>query len=271
MHCRGAVGCPFIVGRRQRMRKTIVHHARRATSVNRLLASLPHADLARMMKSLERVDLRLGQTLHEPHQPLEHFYFPETCIVSLLGVLANGDTSEVALIGREGCVGLGLILGGESTILRASVQSAGAALRWKTSALRRELARGGAVERMLLHYVQAVWTQTAQSALCNRHHTLEQQMCRWFLASLDRVNGNRLRMTQKLIASMLGVRRERVAMTAKKMRTRGWLSYQSGTVTVLNRAALEGCSCECYQVIKAEHNRLFQRKRKKRNDARRSR
>lgn len=223
------------------------------------------------MKTLERVDLRLGQTLHEPHQPHEDFYFPETCIVSLLGVLANGDSSEVSLTGREGCVGLGLVLGGNSTILRATVQSAGTALRWKTSALRRELKRGGAVERMLLHYVQAVWSQTAQSALCNRHHTLEQQMCRWFLASLDRVNGNTLRMTQKLIANMLGVRRERVAMTAKKMRTRGWIAYQNGTVVVLNRTALEGCACECYEVVNAEHHRLFQRKRQKRDGARKSR
>jgi CRP-like cAMP-binding protein len=238
---------------------------------NRLLASLPPADLARLMKSLERVDLRLGQILHEPNQPHEHFYFPETCIVSLLGVLANGDSSEVSLTGREGCVGLGLVLGGDSTILRATVQSAGSALRWKTSALRRELKRAGAVERMLLHYVQAVWTQTAQSALCNRHHTLEQQMCRWFLASLDRVNGNTLRMTQKLIANMLGVRRERVAIAAKGMRTRGWLAYQNGTVTVLDRAALEGCACECYEVIKAEYHRLFQRKRKKRDGPRKSR
>jgi CRP-like cAMP-binding protein len=198
-------------------------------------------------------------------------YFPETCIVSLLGVLANGDTSEVSLTGREGCVGLGLVLGGDSTILRATVQSAGTALRWKTNALRGELKRGGAVERMFLHYVQAVWSQTAQSALCNRHHTLEQQMCRWFLASLDRVNGNTLRMTQKLIANMLGVRRERVAMTAKRMRTRGWITYQNGTVVVLNRAALERCACECYEVVKAEYQRLFQRKRKKRDGGRKLR
>jgi hypothetical protein len=136
--------------------------------------------------------------------------------------------------------------------------------------VQRELKRGGGVERMLLHYVQAVWSQTAQSALCNRHHTLEQQMCRWFLASLDRVNGNTLRMTQKLIANMLGVRRERVAMTAKRMRTRGWITYQNGTVVVLNRNALEGCACECYDVVKAEYQRLFQRKRK-RDGARKSR
>lgn len=214
------------------------------------------------MTSLERVDLRLGQRLHEPHQPHEHFYFPETCIVSLLGVLANGDSAEVSLTGREGCVGLGLVLGGDTTLLRATVQSAGTALRWKTTALRRELKRGGAVQHMLLHYVQAVWTQTAQSALCNRHHTLEQQLCRWLLASLDRVDSNSLRMTQKLIANMLGVRRERVALAASRIRTRGWISYHRGTVIVLNRAALEANVCECYEVVKAEYRRLLSRPRR---------
>jgi len=267
----GAVGSHSIVGRRQQMSKTSVQHARRTTPANRLLASLPPADLARVTRSLERVHLRLGQVLHEPHQPHEDLYFPETCIVSLLGVLANGDTSEVSLTGREGCVGLGLILGGDSTIVRATVQSAGTALRWNARALRQELKRGGSVEKMLLHYVQVVWMQTAQSALCNRHHTLEQQMCRWFLASLDRVNGNTLRMTQKLIGNMLGVRRERVAITAKRMRTRGWLAYQNGIVTVLNRSALEECACECYGVIKSEYQRLFQRRRKKRDGSRKAR
>lgn len=238
---------------------TIAH---RIVPKNRLLASLPPTHLARLMTSLERVDLRLGQRLHEPYQPHEHFYFPETCIVSLLGVLANGDSAEVSLTGREGCVGLGLVLGGDTTLLRATVQSAGTALRWKTTALRRELKRGGAVQHMLLHYVQAVWTQTAQSALCNRHHTLEQQLCRWLLASLDRVDSNSLRMTQKLIANMLGVRRERVALAASRIRTRGWISYHRGTVIVLNRAALEANVCECYEVVKAEYRRLLSRPRR---------
>ncbi len=211
------------------------------------------------MKSLEPVDLALGQRLHEPRQPHEHFYFPETCIVSLLGVLANGDGVEVSLVGREGGIGLGLILGGDRTLLRSTVQSAGAALRLKTAALQRELKRGGAVGRMLLRYVQAVWTQTAQSALCNRYHTTEQQLCRWLLASLDRVDSNSLRMTQKLIADMLGVRRERVALTAKRMQTRGWISYRRGTLIVLDRAGLEANACECYEVVKAEYRRLLSR------------
>lgn len=228
-----------------------------------MLAALPRADLARLIPSLERVDLSLGQRLHEPHQRHEHFYFPETCIVSLLGVLANGDSVEVSLIGREGGVGLALVLGGDTTMLRATVQSAGTALRWKTTALRRELKRGGAVQHMLLHYVQAVWTQTAQSALCNRHHTLEQQLCRWFLGSLDRVDGNSLRMTQKLIANMLGVRRERVALAAAKMRANGLIAYHRGTVIVLNRAALEANVCECYEVVKAEYRRLLAHPRRR--------
>jgi CRP-like cAMP-binding protein len=239
------------------MRSTIAHSDRHEPPRNRLLTSLPRADLLRLMKSLERVDLPLGQRLHEPGQRHEHFYFPETCIVSLLGVLANGDSTEVSLTGREGGIGLGLILGGGTTLVRATVQSAGLALRWKTTAMRRELKRRGAVQRMLLRYVQAVWTQTAQSVLCNRHHTITQQLCRWFLMSLDRVDGSELRMTQKLIANMLGVRRERVALTAKKMRMKGWISYQHGRVIVIDRRALEVNVCECYEVVKAEYRRLL--------------
>ena len=227
------------------------------TPTNRLLASLPRADLARLMPSLEHVDLAVGQRLHEPGSAAEHFYFPGTCIVSLLGVLQNGATAEISLTGREGGIGLGLILGGGSTLARATVQTAGTALRWKTSALRREMKRGGAVQQMLLRYIQAVWTQTAQSALCNRHHTLEQQLCRWFLLSLDRIEGNVLRMTQQLIANMIGVRRERVALIVKKMRASGWISYKHGVIIVRDRRALEAKVCECYEVVKAEYQRLI--------------
>ena len=209
------------------------------------------------MPALEHVELELGQTLHGPGHAQEHFYFPGTCIVSLLGVLKNGDSAEVSLTGREGGVGLGLILGGDTTLTRATVQSAGTALRWKASALRRELNRGGAVQRLLLRYVQAVWTQTAQSALCNRHHTVEQQLCRWLLLSLDRIDGNVLRMTQQLIANMLGVRRERLALVAKGMQANGWISYQRGVIVVRERPALEAKVCECYEVVKAEYRRLI--------------
>jgi len=231
---------------------------RNSIPANRLLASLPRADLARLVPELEHVDLALGQTLHEPGHRQEHFYFPITCIVSLLGVLQNGDSAEVSLTGREGGVGLGLVLGGGTTLTVATVQSAGTALRWKSSALRREMKRGGVVQRMLLRYIQAVWTQTAQSALCNRHHTLEQQLCRWLLLSLDRIDGNVLRMTQQLIANMLGVRRERLTLVAKRMQANGWISYRHGMIVVRDRARLEAKVCECYEVVKAEYRRLIE-------------
>src|SRR5439155_25950421 len=230
---------------------------RNSTPTNRLLASLPRADLARLMPALEHVDLALGQGLHEPGHGQEHFYFPMTCIVSLLGVLQNGDSAEVSLTGREGGVGLGLVLGGDTTLTRAIVQSAGTALRWKRSALRREMKRGGVVQRMLLRYIQAVWSQTAQSALCNRHHAVDQQLCRWLLLSLDRIDGNVLRMTQQLIANMLGVRRERLALAARKMKVNGWISYRHGAIDVRDRLALETNVCECYEVVKAEYRRLM--------------
>ena len=224
---------------------------------NRLLASLPRADLARLTLSLEQVDLTLGQHLHDPGSAQEHFYFPGTSIVSLVGVLSNGDATELSLVGCEGGVGVGLILGGETTLTRATVQNAGTALRWKAAALKRELKRGGVVQRMLLRYMQAVWTQTAQSALCNRHHTLQQQLCRWLLLSLDRVDSNVLRMTQQLIADMIGVRREGVALAAKKLEIVGWISYSRGVIVVLNRAALEAHTCECYDTVNLEYRRLL--------------
>src|ERR1700686_4523488 len=224
---------------------------------NRLLASLPRAELARLAPSLEHVDLTLGQHLHDPGSAQEHFYFPGTSIVSLVGVLSNGDATELSLVGCEGGVGIGLILGGETTLTLATVQSAGTALRWKAAALKRELKRGGIVQRMLLRYMQAVWTQTAQSALCNRHHTLQQQICRWLLLSLDRVDNNVLRMTQQLIADMIGVRREGVALAAKKLEVLGLISYSRGVIVVLNRAALEALACECYQTVNQEYRRLI--------------
>ena len=211
----------------------------RSKMTNRLLAALPAAELARIIPSLEHVDLRLGEILHEAGGPQRHFYFPGTCI------------------GREGGVGLALVLGGGTAPTRATVQSAGTALRWKAAALQRELKLCGAVSRMLLRYTQSVWTQTGQSALCNRHHSLEQQLCRWLLLSLDRVDGSQIRMTQQLIADMLGVRREGVVLAAKKLQGRGWISYSRGVITVLNRTALEGHVCECYQAVNAEYRRLL--------------
>ena len=229
----------------------------RSKTPNRLLAALPAAELTRIMPALEHVDLRLGEILHEAGGPQKYFYFPGTCIVSLIGELNNGDSAELSLIGREGGVGLALVLGGGTTTTRATVQSAGTALRWKAAALQRELKLCGAVLRMLLRYTQSVWTQTAQSALCNRHHSLEQQLCRWLLLSLDRVDGSQIRMTQQLIADMLGVRREGVVLAAKKLQRRGWISYSRGVITVHNRTALEGHVCECYQAVNTEYRRLL--------------
>jgi CRP-like cAMP-binding protein len=238
------------------LRRPVVSDVRSKTT-NRLLAALPAAELARIMPSLEHVDLRLGEILHEAGGAQQYFYFPGTCIVSLIGELNNGDSAELSLIGREGGVGLALVLGGGTTTTRATVQSAGNALRWKAAALQRELKLCGVVLRMLLRYTQSVWAQTAQSALCNRHHSLEQQLCRWLLLSLDRVDGSQIRMTQQLIADMLGVRREGVVLAAKKLQRRGWISYSRGVITVLNRTALEGHVCECYQAVNAEYRRLL--------------
>jgi hypothetical protein len=209
------------------------------------------------MPSLEQVDLPLGQHLHDPGVSAGTLLLPGTSIVSLVGVLRNGDATELSLVGCEGGVGAGLILGGETTLTLATVQSAGTALRWKAAALKRELKRGGIVQRMLLRYMQAVWTQTAQSAPCNRHHTLQQQICRWLLLSLDRVDNNVLRMTQQLIADMIGVRREGVALAAKKLGSQGWISYRRGVIVVLNRAALEAHTCECYDAVNLEYRRLL--------------
>src|SRR6202165_2924824 len=225
--------------------------------INLLLASLPSADFARMTPSLEHVDLLLGQHLHEPGSAQAYFYFPGTAIVSLIGVLRNGDATELSLTGHEGGVGIGIILGGDTMLTRATVQSAGTALRWKAASLRRELKRGGVVQRMLLRYIQAVLTQTGQSALCNRHHTLQQQLCKWLLLSLDRVDHNVLRMTQQLIADMIGVRREGVAIAAKKLEIVGLISYRRGVIVVLNAAALEANACECYQTVNWEYRRLI--------------
>lgn len=210
-----------------------------------------------MRRSLEHVDLLLGQRLHEAGASQEHFYFPGTAIVSLIGVLRNGEATELSLTGHEGGVGVGIILGGDAMLTRATVQSAGTALRWKATSLKREFKRGGAVQRMLLRYIQAVLTQTGQSALCNRHHTLQQQLCKWLLLSLDRADNNVLRMTQQLIADMIGVRREGVALAAKKLEALGLISYRRGVIVVLNRDALEALVCECYQTVNLEYRRLL--------------
>jgi CRP-like cAMP-binding protein len=224
---------------------------------NQLLAALPPVVLKRWQKSLEDIELPLGEVLYEPGTVLSHVYFPTTAIVSLLYVMEDGASAEIAVVGNEGLVGISLFMGGESTPSRAVVQSAGLGLRMKAATLKNELARSGPVMRLLLRYTQALITQMAQTAVCNRHHSLDQQLSRWLLLSLDRLSGHELIMTQELIANMLGVRREGVTEGALKLQKAGLIRYSRGRITVLDRPGLENRSCECYAVVKKEYDRLF--------------
>jgi CRP-like cAMP-binding protein len=226
-------------------------------SQNRLIAALPPDEAARWLPLLESVDMPLGSVLYESGGTLSHVYFPTTSIVSLLYVMENGASAEIAVVGNEGIVGVSLFMGGESTPSRAVVQSAGRAFRLKANSMKAEFDRAGPVLHLLLRYTQALITQMAQTAVCNRHHTLDQQLCRWLLLSLDRLQGNQLVMTQELIANMLGVRREGVTEGALKLQRAGLISYARGHITVLDRAGLEKRSCECYSVVKKEYDRLL--------------
>jgi CRP-like cAMP-binding protein len=224
---------------------------------NHLLAALPHAESQRWLPLLESVDLPLGQVLYESGITLSHVYFPTTAIVSLLYVMENGASAEIAVVGNEGIVGISLFMGGESTSSRAVVQSAGKGFRLKAQLMKEEFNRAGPVLHLLLRYTQALITQMSQTAVCNRHHSLDQQLCRWLLLSLDRLEGNQLMMTQELIANMLGVRREGVTEGALKLQHAGLIQYARGHITVLDRAGLEKRSCECYAVVKKEYDRLL--------------
>jgi CRP-like cAMP-binding protein len=195
--------------------------------------------------------------LYEPGGVLSHIYFPTTAMVSLLYVMEDGASAEIAVVGNEGLVGISLFMGGGSTPSRAVVQSAGTGLRMIAAQLKEELEQSGTVLRLLLRYTQALITQMAQTAVCNRHHSLDQQLCRWLLLSLDRLDGYELIMTQELIANMLGVRREGVTEGALKLQKAGLIRYARGRITVLDRGALEHRSCECYMVVKKEYDRLF--------------
>ena len=223
---------------------------------NQLLAALPSGEWQRWLPQLERVEMPLGQVIYESGTTLSHVYFPTTSIVSLLYVMENGASAEIAVVGNEGIVGISLFMGGESTPSRAVVQSAGAAYRLTATPIKEEFNRAP-VLHLLLRYTQALITQMAQTAVCNRHHSLDQQLCRWLLLSLDRLQGNELVMTQELIANMLGVRREGVTEGALKLQKAGIVSYARGRITVLDRRALEGRSCECYAVVKKETDRLL--------------
>jgi CRP-like cAMP-binding protein len=224
---------------------------------NQLLAALPPAEYKRWLPRLEPTTLPLGQVLYEPGATLRHVYFPTDAIVSLLYVMENGASAEIAVVGREGLVGVSLFMGGGSTPSRAVVQSAGSGFRLDAGHMNEEFNRAGAVMHLLLRYTQALITQMAQTAVCNRHHSLDQQLCRWLLLSLDRLEGTQLKMTQELIANMLGVRREGVTESATKLQKAGLIRYARGHISVLDRPGLERRSCECYAVVKNEYDRLL--------------
>ncbi|MES2226712.1 MAG: Crp/Fnr family transcriptional regulator [Pseudomonadota bacterium] len=224
--------------------------------MNRLLAALPAPDWQRWAPKLEPVELPLGHVLHESGVALSHVYFPTTAIVSLLYVMENGASAEIAVVGNEGLVGISLFMGGETTPSRAVVQSGGQGFRMRAETLKDEFANPS-VMHLLLRFTQALITQMAQTAVCNRHHLLDQQLARWLLLSHDRLQGDELVMTQELIANMLGVRREGVTAAAHKLQQAGVIDYARGHIRLLDRARLEQRSCECYAVVKKEYDRLL--------------
>jgi len=230
-----------------------------STSSNSLLQVIPPDVLKGLAPLLEDVQLKLGAVLYESGVVQQHVYFPTDCIVSLLYVLENGQSAEIAVVGFEGMVGVSLLMGGGSTPNRAVVQSAGHAFRLSASHITQLTGNGGPLLHLLLRYTQSLITQMSQTAVCNRHHTLEQQLCRWLLLSLDRLPGNELVMTQELIANMLGVRREGVTEAAGKLQRLNLIKYTRGRITVLNRSGLERHVCECYEVVKRETDRLLPR------------
>ena len=224
---------------------------------NHLLAALSAGELKRIRRYLEPVEMPLGDVVYESGRHLDHVYFPSDCIVSLLYVLENGASAEIAVVGNDGMVGVSLFMGGETTPSRAVVQSAGSAYRLAGHVMKKEFTRGGAMQHLMLRYTQALITQMAQTAVCNRHHSVDQQLCRWLLLSIDRLESPELVMTQELIANMLGVRREGVTEAAGKLQKAGVISYRRGHIQVLDRPRLEAMSCECYDVVRRETARLL--------------
>jgi CRP-like cAMP-binding protein len=224
---------------------------------NHLLAALPAAELGRLKPHLELIHMPLGDVLCESGGRLHYVYFPTSAIISLHYILENGASSEIAGVGNEGMLGISLFMGGETTPSWATVQTAGYGYRLKAVMMQQEFNRPGPVQRLLLRYTQALIMQISQTAVCNRHHTIEQQLCRWLLLTLDRLNSEELTMTQELIASMLGVRREGITEAAGKLQNAGIIRYRRGHIMVLDRSGLETHVCECYHVVKKEFNRLF--------------
>ena len=231
--------------------------ARLTPKRNRILGALPTAELVRLAPQLELVALPLGAVIYESGGEQAHVYFLTSGIVSLLKVMNDGAAAEIAVVGNEGMVGIALFMGGGTTPSRAVVQSAGRAYRLDAARIQAEFARGGALQRLLLRYTQALITQMTQTAVCNRHHTVDQQLCRWLLLSLDRLPGDELVMTQELIANMLGVRREGVTEAAGKLQAAGLIRYSRGRIKILDRKQLEAHVCECYGVVKREYDRLL--------------
>ncbi|MES2787927.1 MAG: Crp/Fnr family transcriptional regulator [Pseudomonadota bacterium] len=227
------------------------------TRQNHLLAAIPAEEFQRLRAGLELVPMTLGQVLSESGGAMSHVYFPTDCIVSLLYVLLDGSSAEIGVVGNEGIVGISLFMGGNTTPSRAVVRNAGHAYRLSAALLVEEFNRGGPVMRLLLRYTQSLITQMTQTAVCNRHHSVEQQLCRALLLSLDRMSGASLTMTQELIASMLGVRREGVTEAAGHLQRAGLIQYRRGHIDVLDRAGLEQAVCECYKVVKIEYDRLM--------------
>src|ERR1700691_2577355 len=224
---------------------------------NQLLAALPYDQWQRWVSHLEHVDMPLGQVLYEPGDTLRHVYFPTTAIVSLLYVMRDGESAEIAVVGNEGVAGISLFMGGGSTPSRALIQSAGGAFRLSAGVMKKEFNRGGPVLHLLLRDTQALITQMVQTAACNRHHSLDQQLCRWLLLSLDRLPGTEMVMTQQLIANMMGVPLEGATAGALKLHNAGLIDYVLGRIRVLNRQGLEKRTCECYAVVKKEYDRLL--------------
>jgi CRP-like cAMP-binding protein len=227
---------------------------------NLLIAALPSEALTRWLPLLELVELPLGMVLYESGSALSHAYFPTRAIVSLLYVTKDGASAEIAVVGNEGVVGISLFMGGETTPNRAVIQSAGLSYRLKADVIKAEFNRSAPVMHLLLRYTQALITQMAQTAVCNRHHRVDQQLCRWLLMSLDRLQGSELTMTQEQISNMLGVRREGITEAAMNLQAAGLIRYSRGHITVVNRTGLESRSCECYAVVKNEYDRLLTRR-----------
>jgi CRP-like cAMP-binding protein len=224
---------------------------------NYLLNCLHSVEYERLFPYLETIEMPLGKVLYESGGALNYAYFPIDCIVSLLYILEDGSSAEIAVVGNDGIIGIALFMGGNTMPNRAIVQSAGCAYRLKVQDIMREFNRYGEMLHILLRYTQALITQMAQTAVCNRHHSVDQQLCRWLLLSLDRLPSNQLTMTQELIANMLGVRREGVAVAAGKLQKAGLIEYNRGHITILDRLGLEERVCECYQVVKTEYDRLL--------------